>query len=86
MNPPGRIFKVMSIAALLGLAACGPGESEEQRQHDANTVAGKIGQGMHRAAVEADKAGRAIGRQLDRAAHDAHEGWRQDEQRHRDGH
>jgi hypothetical protein len=41
---------------------------------------------MHRAAVEADKAGRAIGRQLDRAAHEAHEGWRQDEQRHRDGH
>jgi hypothetical protein len=26
----------------------------------------------------ADKAGRAVGRSLDKAAHDAHEGWKED--------
>ena len=66
------------VAALIGLAACGSRESDQQRQHDANTVAGKIGQAAHRAAVEADKAGRVIGRQMDKAAHDAREGWNED--------
>jgi hypothetical protein len=80
-----RILAVVTIAAWLGSAACGSRESEEQRQHDANTVAGKLGQAAHRAAVEADKAGRVVGRQLDKAAHDAHEGWKQDEQKRRDG-
>jgi hypothetical protein len=28
-------------------------------------------------ATEADKAGRAIGRQIDKAAHNAHEGWKE---------
>ena len=60
------------------MSACGTRESDDQRHHDANTVSGKIGQGAHRAAVEADKAGRAISRQLDRAAHDAREGWNED--------
>ena len=69
----------IAILALGALTACGPRESEQQREHDANTVAGKLGQAAHRAAVEADKAGRVIGRQLGRAAHDAHEGWKQDE-------
>jgi hypothetical protein len=27
--------------------------------------------------VEADKAGQVIGRKLDKAAHDAHEGWKE---------
>ena len=66
------------VAALFGSTGCGSRETDEQRRHDANTVAGKIGQGAHRAAVEADKASRAIGRQLDKAAHEAHEGWNED--------
>jgi hypothetical protein len=73
---------VAAITGLLGLAACGSRESEEQQRHDANTVAGKIGQAAHQAAVEADKAGRVVGRQLDKAAHDAHEGWKQDQRKH----
>lgn len=76
------IVWVMAIAGMLGVASCGPHESEDQRRHDANTVAGKLGQAAHRAAIEADKAGRVIGRQLDKAAHDAHEGWKQDAQKH----
>ena len=75
---------MLTAAALLGSAACGPHESEEQRRHEANTVAGKIGQGAHRAAVEADKVGRVIGRQLDKAAHDAREGWNADARKDRD--
>lgn len=70
--------------ALGALTACGPRESERQREHDANTVAGRIGQVAHRAAVEADKAGRVIGRQLGKAAHDAREGWQQDEKKQRE--
>lgn len=73
----------MLMSAVLVSAGCGPRETEEQRHHDANTVAGKIGQGAHRAAVEADKAGRVIGRQLDKAAHDAREGWNEDARKDR---
>lgn len=57
------------------LNACGRRETQEQRHGDANTPAGKVGQAAHKVAVEADKAGRVIGRKLDKAAHDAHEGW-----------
>lgn len=65
----------IAFAALLGLAACGPHESAEQRHRDANTPAGKLGQAAHYAAVKADQAGRVVSRQLGKAAHDAHEGW-----------
>ena len=53
-------------------------ESEAQRRHDADSPAGKVGQLAHKAAVQADKAGRVIGHQLANAAHDAHEGWKED--------
>ncbi len=64
-------------AGLMVFASCGPHESPEQRQRDANTPAGKVGQAAHKIAVEADKAGRVVGRKLDKAAHDAHEGWKE---------
>jgi len=57
---------------------CAPQETPEQRRQAANTAAGKLGQAAHKAATEADKAGRVIGRQLKQAAHDAHEGWKED--------
>ncbi len=66
------------ILGLLSLGACAPRETEEQRRQEANTPAGKLGQVAHKAAVEVDKAGRVIGRQLDKAAHDAREGWKED--------
>ena len=65
----------MLLGALVTLNACGPRETEEQRHRDANTPAGKVGQAAHKVAVEADKAGRVVGRKLDKAAHDAREGW-----------
>ena len=65
----------MLLGALVALNACGPRETEEQRHRDANTPAGKVGQAAHKVAVEADKAGRVVGRKLDKAAHDAREGW-----------
>jgi len=72
------------LAALLVSAACGPRESESQKQRDANTPAGKAGQVAHRAAVELDKAGRAVGRKLDKAAHDARQGWNEDARKNHD--
>ena len=72
------------IAGLLLASSCGPRESDTQRHHEANTPAGKVGQAAHRAAVEADKAAEAVGRKLDKAAHDAHEGWKEDARKTRD--
>ncbi len=57
---------------------CAPQETSEQRRQAANTPAGKLGQAAHKAATEADKAGKVIGRQLKQAAHDAREGWKED--------
>ena len=66
------------LSAIIMFSSCGSSESVEQRRHDANSPAGKMGQAAHKVAVEADKAGRVVGRKLDKAAHDAHEGWKQD--------
>jgi hypothetical protein len=52
-------------------------ESPEERHRDANTAAGKLGQAAHKVAVEADRAGRVVGQKLEKAAHDAHEGWQE---------
>lgn len=65
------------LTGLLSLSACRQ-ETEAQRQHEANTAAGKAGQVAHRAAEQAGKASEAVGRQLRQAAHDAHEGWKED--------
>lgn len=65
------------VLSLMSFTACVSRETSEERHRDANTPAGKVGQAAHKVAVEADKAGRVIGRQLDRAAHDAHEGWKE---------
>ncbi len=69
--------RVVLFFGLVTLSACGSGESESERRHDANTPAGKVGQAAHKVAVEVDKAGQVIGRKLDKAAHDAHEGWKE---------
>jgi hypothetical protein len=65
------------IGSWLTLSACGYRETTEERHRDANSAAGKVGQAAHKVAVEAGKASRAVGRQLDKAAHDAHEGWKE---------
>ena len=65
------------LAGLITINACSSPEPEEQRHREANTPAGKVGQAAHKAAIEVDKAGRVIGRKLDKAAHDAHEGWKE---------
>ena len=80
-----RWIGLLSIAGLLTMTGCNYRETPEERSRDANTPAGKVGQAAHKAAVEAGKATRAVSRELDKAAHDAHEGWkeasRKDQQR-----
>jgi hypothetical protein len=71
-----RFIGTIVLAGVIALSACGSQESREERHRDANTPAGKVGQAAHKAAVEADKAARVVGRKLDKAAHDAHEGWK----------
>jgi hypothetical protein len=73
-----RCASVVLLAGLLLAAnACTSRESGSERHRDANSPAGKAGQAAHKAAVEANKAGRVIGRKLEKAAHDAHEGWKE---------
>lgn len=72
-----RLGTTFIFVALLALSSCSSRESEADRHKDANTPAGKVGQAAHTVAVEADKAGRVINRKLEKAAHDAHEGWKE---------
>jgi len=65
------------MALLSILSACGSRQSEAERQRDANTAAGKVGQAAHKVAVEAGKASQQIGRELNKAARDAHAGWKE---------
>jgi len=69
--------------AAASAVSCGSRESEADRHRDANTPAGKAGQVAHKAAVQLDKAGRVIGRKLDKAAHDARQGWNEDARKSR---
>jgi hypothetical protein len=76
MNQRLRIGVVLTTFAVI--CGCGPQETAAERQREADSAAGKLGQAAHKAAVQADKASRVIGKQLQQAAHDAHEGWKQD--------
>ena len=73
-----RTLAVTLFAGLTILTGCNGHESEQQRHDDANTPAGKAGQAAHKMAVEADKAAQEAKRKLQKAAHDAHEGWNED--------
>lgn len=79
-----KCVQALLCASLLLSAACGPRESEAQRQAEANSPAGKLGQAAHKASVEVDKAGRVLGRELGKAAHDAHAGWKEAERKDRE--
>jgi hypothetical protein len=65
------------MALLAILNACSPPQSQTERQRQANTPAGKVGQAAHKVAVEAGKASQQIGRELNKAARDAHAGWKE---------
>jgi hypothetical protein len=73
-----RLLPLFLAAVPFFLTSCAPHETQLQRRDEANTPAGKLGQAAHKAAVQADKAGRVIGKKLSEAAHDAHEGWKED--------
>ena len=65
------------FVGLITLTACSSPPAREGRSRDANTPAGKLGQAAYKATVEVGKAGKVIGRKLDTAAHNAHEGWKE---------
>ncbi len=72
-----RYVGAILLAGLISFSGCTSHETVEQQRREANTPAGKLGQAAHKAAIEANKAGKVIGRKLDKAAHDAHEGWKE---------
>lgn len=69
---------------LLLTVACGPRETAEQKRREADSAAGRAGQVARKMAAQADKAGQTIGRQLMKAAHDAHEGWKEEGRKNSD--
>jgi hypothetical protein len=73
-----RSLLLLFAAVFCLLTSCASHETQLQRHDEANTPAGKVGQAAHKAAVQADKAGRVIGKKLENAVHDAHEGWKED--------
>jgi hypothetical protein len=79
-----KYVRALLCASVLLSISCRPRESEAQRQADANTPAGKLGQAAHKASVEVDKAGRVLGRELNKAAHDARAGWQEAERKDQD--
>jgi hypothetical protein len=69
-------FCLLTLGAAFSLA-CGRSPNEEaQREHDANTVAGKAGKVAYGVAKETGKAAKVVGHKMAEAAHDAHEGWK----------
>lgn len=65
-------------------AACSFRESPEQRRSEADSAAGRAGQLAHKMAEKAAKNSREISRQMMKAAHDAHEGWKAEGQKSKD--
>ena len=63
---------------LLVLGACRSSESRPQDRRQADTAAGKLGQAAHKAVVEANKDAKAVGRQINKAAQEAHAGWNEE--------
>ena len=77
-----RVFAAaLLLSAMLSVSGCTSTESEAQRHADANSAAGKLGQAAHSVAVHAEKAAKVAGRKLDKAAHQAHEGWEESARR-----
>jgi hypothetical protein len=67
------------LTGLVVLGACRSSEPKPQSQRDAaDTAAGKLGQAAHKAVVEANKDAKAVGRQINKAARDAHAGWNEE--------
>jgi hypothetical protein len=68
---------LLTTALCTTLLACHRSESENRHIKDANTPAGKVGQVAYEAAKESGKAAKVVGKELSKAAHEAHEGWKE---------
>src|SRR5689334_18788770 len=66
------------LTGLVALGACRSSEPRPQERRDADTAAGKLGQAAHKAVVEANKDAKAVGRQINKAAREAHAGWNEE--------
>ena len=84
IQPDAPLRLLVLLAGFIAFSGCGPRQTEEQRRQAASTPAGKLGQAAHRATVEANKASQVIRRELGQAAHDAHEGWKEDARKQRE--
>lgn len=63
------------LLVLTALCACLWGCNRDHKA--ANTPAGKVGQVAYHAVQVTGKAAKAAGHELSKAAHDAHEGWKE---------
>jgi hypothetical protein len=76
---------VAVVAAALFLGACGGSyESSAQRQKEANSPAGKVGQAAYQVTKATGKVLKAAGKELGKAANQAREGWKESARRDRE--
>jgi hypothetical protein len=84
MQATPKLLLVAVTATLL--CSCFNHEMSEKERKEANTPAGKAGQVAYKAAQVTEKVAKVAGKELSKAAHDAHEGWKeasqQDKTRH----
>lgn len=72
---------LLSASVVMALLSCHKSETAEQHQKEADSAAGKVGQAAYGAAKVTEKAAKAAGKEISKAAHDAHEGWKKAEQK-----
>ena len=77
--------RIVVVSATLLLGACGgTHESPSQRQKEANSPAGKVGQAAYHVTKATGKVLKAAGKELAKAGHQAREGWKQSARRDRE--
>jgi hypothetical protein len=74
-----RVFFVLPLL----LTACSPPQPKRV-EGNPDSAAGKAGHAAYAAAQETKKLAREAGRKLDKAGHDAREGWKEAEREKRD--
>jgi hypothetical protein len=72
-----HVTKLLLVGIICAtLFSCAKRESTDQQRKEASTPAGRVGQVAYEAAKESEKAAKVAGKELSKAAHEAHEGWK----------
>ena len=76
-----RLSIFLAIGLSLLTLSCSRRNANSEQNNDANSLAGRLGQAAHKFSRQADKAAQSMGKDLKKAAHDAHEGWKEEDRK-----